>query len=479
MRGRKGTCTGRRLGLWLLAVAVACTAGVPALLPPEALWPLQGRAERARGLRFGKPIQARLVSRGKVETLLAKTIGRIYSPELCRNDERVKKTLGLLPADADLWEALLEFQSSAVVGFYAPLDGQLYVVAEPGREGGESLLGAGVDQVLVHELVHALQGIHTDLIDVTLGLLDHDDLTFAIGALLEGDATWAGYRDEALSYGLPIPPPEQVASEFAVDWPGREHRDVPRLVREGLVLQYPAGYALVTQILEAGGVAALDAALLDPPLSSEDVLHPERYLEPSRRGPLLFLQLETGRIAPSSECTTVGANTFGEFGLRIWAQERGMGRTEAVAAAEGWDADRAVVFDCPTGRAFAWLMQWSTTWGPECCCRRISTPAGAMSPCSKRRARSIRISPSTWMPVRRSSSEPARCAHASQSTALRAVATKPPRAAAASARGICDFTWSIRSQPVNMLERIVVSDIGEHWSPKTAPPSTAPKQSCR
>jgi hypothetical protein len=360
MRGRKGTCTGRRLGLWLLAVVVACTAGVPALLPPEALWPLQGRAERARGLRFGEPIQARLVSRGKVETLLAETIGRIYSPELCRNDERVKKTLGLLPADADLWEALLEFQSSAVVGFYAPLDGQLYVVAEPGREGSESLLGAGVDQVLVHELVHALQGIHTDLIDVTLGLLDHDDLTFAIGALLEGDATWAGYRDEALSYGLPIPPPDQVASEFAVDWPGREHRDVPRLVREGLVLQYPAGYALVTQILEAGGVAALDAALLDPPLSSEDVLHPEQYLEPSRRGPLLFLQLETGRIAPSSECTAVGANTFGEFGLRIWAQERGMGRTEAVAAAEGWDADRAVVFDCPTGRAFAWLMQFET-----------------------------------------------------------------------------------------------------------------------
>ena len=36
--------------------------------------------------------------------------------------------------------------------------------------------------------------------------------------------------------------------------------------------------------------------------------------------------------------------------------------------------------------------------------------------------------------------------------------------------------WSIRSQPVNMLDRIVVSEIGEHWSPKTEPPSTAPKQ---
>ena len=54
-----------------------------------------------------------------------------------------------------------------------------------------------------------------------------------------------------------------------------------------------------------------------------------------------------------------------------------------------------------------------------------------------------------------------------------------PSAAAAPARGSWVRTWSIRSQPVDMLERIVVSEIGEHWSPKTAPPSTAPKHTSR
>ena len=62
----------------------------------------------------------------------------------------------------------------------------------------------------------------------------------------------------------------------------------------------------------------------DPPLASQEVLHPEQYLDPSRGGPLLFLWLEAERIAPSSECTATGANTFGEFGLKIWAQERGV-----------------------------------------------------------------------------------------------------------------------------------------------------------
>ena len=37
-----------------------------------------------------------------------------------------------------------------------------------------------------------------------------------------------------------------------------------------------------------------------------------------------------------------------------------MERPEAVDAAAGWDADRAVVFDCPLGPAFAWLMQFGS-----------------------------------------------------------------------------------------------------------------------
>lgn len=59
------------------------------------------------------------------------------------------------------------------------------------------------------------------------------------------------------------------------------------------------------------------------------------------------------------------------------------------------------------------------------------------------------------------------------------VATTAPRLAAASASGNCVVTWSMRSPPHASDDSIVVSEIGEHWSPKTAPPSTAPKQSER
>jgi hypothetical protein len=360
MRRGRGSGPARRITLGALAVALACTTGAPAFLPLDEILPLQERTEQARGLSFGEPVRAQLVSRGKVEPLLEDAIGRAYTPELRRRDEAVKKALGLLPPEADLWEALLEFQSAALVGFYAPLDRQLYVVADSAGEGVDALLGPEAAQILVHELAHALQASHSVLVDVTLGLVDHDDLAFALGALLEGDATWAGYRDEALRYGLPMPSPEAVASKFEALWPGGEHDDVPRLVREGLVLLYPSGYELATRLFEAGGIPALDAALADPPLTSRDALHPDRYLDPARRRPLLLLQLERERIAPSPECTTVGANSFGEFGLRIWAEEREAEPSEAIAAAEGWDADRALVLDCPAGEAFAWLVQFES-----------------------------------------------------------------------------------------------------------------------
>ena len=45
--------------------------------------------------------------------------------------------------------------------------------------------------------------------------------------------------------------------------------------------------------------------------------------------------------------------------------------------------------------------------------------------------------------------------------------------AAVPAYGICVRTWSIRSAADPMEDMIVVSEIGEQWSPKIAPHVTA------
>ena len=45
--------------------------------------------------------------------------------------------------------------------------------------------------------------------------------------------------------------------------------------------------------------------------------------------------------------------------------------------------------------------------------------------------------------------------------------------AAIAAYGICVTTWSIWLHPAPVADKIVVSEIGDVWSPNTAPASTA------
>ena len=336
-----------------LALATACALFGPRPLEAELLAGLAARAEQARGLRFPAPIVAERVPPRRVRALLAAELDAAYGPEDFARAEVIEHALGLLPAGTRLREALLDLQAGAVAGFYTPLRRRLYVVAD-GPLGAE--LPEDAASVAVHELVHALQAAHTTLLDVLLGLDDHDDLAFALGALLEGDALWATFRDQAERAGSAPPAAADFAAEIRLDDPEGPGAEAPRILRESFLLQYPLGYALAETLAERGGTAALDAALADPPLSSEALLHPERYLAEPRE-PVPWLSLAPPELALGG-CRVVASNVFGELGLRIWARERGVAEADAAGAAEGWDGDCAAVFECAGESAFAWLVQF-------------------------------------------------------------------------------------------------------------------------
>ena len=345
----------RKIGWGVPAVALAafaCLTPAPAPLPDDLLEELSGRAEAARRLEFRAPVAAWEVEPGAVGRLLRDELAVGWSDAEVRRAEALGVAAGLLPAGTDLRRALLAFQTEAVAGFYTPIRDALYVVATPGR----TTPGPEERAVIVHELVHVLQAQHTALLDVTLGIDDQDDLVFAVGALLEGDALYASFEDQASHESIARTPASAFAASFEVEWAAAPPSPVPRIIREAFLVQYPTGYALAEALIEPGGMAALDAAERDPPLSSEMLLHPERYLDPTLRKPLSLPRLAPGAFGPG--CTAIAANTYGELGLRVWGVEGGRPRARAEAAADGWDGDRALLLDCPTGRAFAWVVDF-------------------------------------------------------------------------------------------------------------------------
>lgn len=343
------------------AAALACAAlreGTP--LDPVLLEALVARTEAARELPLPRPVDARVLAHRQVRRVLAREIALSLPPGEIERTAEAGRALGLLGPEVDLGRALLDFGVEGLSGFYTPLWRRLYVVDLAPRPW-RALAGPGPRPrrlepgVLVHELTHALQAVHSDLMDVTLGLEGHDDLAFALGALLEGDALWASFRDQELRDAVPPPPPEELARDMSAAWAEAAYPDVPRILREPLVLQYPLGYALAVRLAARGGPAALDAALGDPPLSSEQLLHPERWLDPSRRDAPVFLELP--EAAPAG-CAEILRNGFGELGLRVWLAERRGARSAIASPAAGWDGDRMVAWRCPAGVAFAWWLRF-------------------------------------------------------------------------------------------------------------------------
>jgi hypothetical protein len=332
----------------------SCAAPRLRPLDAELLAALAQRTEAARGLRFDVPVEAWIVAPDQVGSVLEAELEAVNGSAVLEDLGALVRALGLVPPGTDLRRTLIELQSRAVAGFYAPLGRRLYVVAP----SGSAALPPGAAPVLVHELTHALQASHSVLLDLVLGLDDHWDVVFAVGALLEGDALRASFRDQELLEGILPTPAEAFEAEFALEWSqAGPWREVPRWLRDGFLLQYPRGYLLVERLARTGGLAALDAAFRDPPLSSAVLLHPEAYLGPGGGPGLPVLQLEPEIVAPDGDCREVARNSFGELGLRIWLEERGAASAGAV---EGWDGDRALLLECPTGPAVAWLVQLAT-----------------------------------------------------------------------------------------------------------------------
>jgi hypothetical protein len=304
----------------------AAPAGQPAAQRerPLPVNVIAGRVESIRGLSFDTIPSPVAVTPEQAQREGLEDLDRSYPAERRRVDEEVLKLLKLIPPEITLREVSAETFSQGVAGYYDPRTKRLRTVK--GAATGTRVLA---EMVLAHELTHALedQRYKLDLEDTS----GSDDGTLARLSLVEGSATALMYRyvDEHFT-------PEEtlsgvLGSAFA------DTGSLPPFLQAQLTFPYVGGQVFVEELLErAGGRWTLVdlAERSRPPASTEQVMHPQAYLEVDVPKPVrLRLRTLVGR-----DYKRVVTGTSGELQTREMLATAGGGGS--ADAAEGWGGDR-------------------------------------------------------------------------------------------------------------------------------------------
>jgi hypothetical protein len=347
----------------LVAVAVALLAALAALgiatgeeEPEQQAAPAAGASlervaerleevargvERVRELEFERLPRVRLVSLAQSTRDSLRELDHYISRGRQRIAERLLVMLGLLPPGTRLREVVGKALADEVAGYYIPRTETMALVR------GAALGGLLAEVTLAHELTHALEDQHFGL-EVESNLFLRDE-GLAQTALHEGSATVAMVDYLALSQGgneeLPGGVRRLVLEELeGVAVPASS--GLPRYVRESLVFPYAAGGRFVDRVQARGGWAAVDRAFgEDGPVSSEQVIHPEKYEAGERP---VRVRLGGVRAELPAGARVVARGDLGEFDTAQFLRD-GNGRRRSEEAAAGWGGSTFALWRLPAG----------------------------------------------------------------------------------------------------------------------------------
>lgn len=261
-------------------------------------------------------------------------------------------------------------RTTAFSGFYDPKLGHVFLRDRIDRDA--------LTPLLVHELTHALQ-------DQTFGLAtfaqsDDDDGMLARKATFEGDATLVaevyGAKEAKEDLGVSILRASARAStlpeEDVVKWIGADPTllERPAIAWRPLVFAYYGGMSFLSTVQPPYDFHVVDDVFRDPPTTTEQVLHPEKYRTREPRLPLDAMGAPPG-------ATVLAEGTLGEYRTFLFLL-RCVPRDVSARAAAGWGNDHYVVTAASKDTV---SLTWTTRWDTEADAQDFERTLGLAARC--------------------------------------------------------------------------------------------------
>ncbi len=338
------------------ALVALTMAGGPSTAQTERLEPLTAEraqqlvadvapeVERLRGLAFERPVAVSLVDSEGARDYMLGRLATFQAVEDFSALEQVYEALGLLPGNLRMLDMLLDTLAEQAGAYYDPESGGYFVMRD--------LAPRAAPAVSAHELTHALEDQHFDLDGRLRGALHDEDRLFALSAVHEGSANllMAAFLRERVTSGL------SEAGELRALDPSVLARSESLAALPPILLRQIVGpYVLGAEFLAGTGqdsdfpASRVDRAYADPPLSSEQILHPDKYWDAEARDDPRPVDLDDAGRALGERWSRRSQGQLGELGLAVLvgadtplaeAPTPALGERWTHPAAAGWDGDR-------------------------------------------------------------------------------------------------------------------------------------------
>ncbi len=259
--------------------------------------------------------------------------------------ERVYKGLFLIPENSSLYQAQVDWAGN--IGA-ASWNGKIYVV----RENFDPFNYPDAEATFVHELTHVMQN-QFSIPSVTPTF----DSERARTALIEGDASFMGDFFMNQTRAFSVSAIANTASSFMILMENPLlnglHPSIPSSVSDFDYFPYNYGKDFIEALYEKGGWVTVNQAYANPPNTTEQILHPEKYFaaEPAQNV-----------SAPSfaeKDWTAMKTDQFGEYFIQVMLGNW-LSQNQSKTAAAGWGGDNMTYYERGNDYLFTWRIGWDS-----------------------------------------------------------------------------------------------------------------------
>ncbi|MBI4244191.1 MAG: hypothetical protein HY606_08895 [Planctomycetes bacterium] len=304
--------------------------------------------EKTRKLKFNNKVKVQYTPRDEFDTYYKK-MNQLCVPDSYFKHLQVAYSCFKIIAGNLNIEDLTKNSSQAYAGIYYPINKKLLIpVPQVANFNNKSIEKLSV----THELVHALTDQHYNLMKLKSPNLDLDK-SLALNAVIEGDATLHSYK--IIHKGMFNSRKGWILQQLnSFNNAFTQNSGMLSLSILGM-FPYTKGFEFVSYIDEKEGVTGINKLYTDPPLSTEQILHPEKYKKDFPREITVSKTLE--QSMEKNDCTKLTEGVIGEIGTQLFL--KGLGLADYTKLAEGWDGDKYIIFADENGKN---ILVWYTIW---------------------------------------------------------------------------------------------------------------------